>query len=33
MTRIITRRLNEEKDGIEGYIAGPERSHKDPVCF
>ena len=30
MTRIVTRGLKEEKDGIEGYIAHPERSEKGP---
>ena len=26
MTRIVTRGLKEDKDGIEGYIAHPERA-------
>ena len=30
MTRIVTRGLKEEKDGIEGYIAHPERGEKGP---
>ena len=33
MARIVTRRLKEEKDGIEGYIAGPERSEKGPAIL
>ena len=28
MTRIVTRGLKEEKDGIEGYIAHPERAKR-----
>ena len=30
MTRIVTHGLKEEKDGIEGYIAHPERGEKGP---
>ena len=30
MTRVITRPLKEDKDGIEGYIAYPERAEKGP---
>jgi dienelactone hydrolase len=30
VTRIVTRGLKEEKDGIEGYIAHPERGEKGP---
>jgi hypothetical protein len=33
MTKIITRRLKEEKDGIEGYIAHPERTDKGPAIL
>src|SRR5919205_4122934 len=33
MHRIITRRLKEEKDGIEGYIAGPDRNEKRPAIL
>jgi len=30
MTRVITRSLKEDKDGIPGYIAFPEREEKGP---
>src|SRR5437867_11905003 len=30
MTRVITRSLKEDKDGILGYIAFPEREEKGP---
>ena len=30
MTRVITRPLKEDKDGIPGYIAFPEREEKGP---
>ena len=30
MTRIVTRGLKEEKDGIQGFIAYPERAEKGP---
>ena len=30
MTPVITRPLREDKDGIEGYIAHPERAEKGP---
>src|ERR671924_640627 len=30
MTRVVTRSLNEEKEGIQGYIAYPERQDKGP---
>jgi carboxymethylenebutenolidase len=30
MTQIVTRPLREDKDGIEGYLAGPERRERRP---
>ena len=30
MTRIVTRSLKEDKDGIAGYIAYPEREENGP---
>ena len=30
MTRVVTRGLREEKDGIQGFIAYPERAEKGP---
>ncbi len=30
MNRVVTRPLNEDKDGIQGYIAYPEREEKGP---
>ena len=30
MKQVITRPLREDKDGIEGYIAHPERAEKGP---
>ena len=30
MTRIVTRGLKEDKDGIQGYIAYPEREERGP---
>ena len=30
MNQVITRPLKEDKDGIEGYIAHPERAEKGP---
>ena len=33
MNAVMTKRLKEDKDGIEGYIAGPERSEKGPAIL
>ncbi len=33
MTTVVTRGLKEEKDGIEGYIAHPERAEKGPAIL
>ena len=33
MTRVITEALKEEKDGIPGYIAFPEREEKGPALL
>ena len=33
MTTIVTRNLKEEKDGIQGYIAHPERAEKGPAIL
>jgi dienelactone hydrolase len=33
MTKIVTRGLKEDKDGIEGYIAHPERAEKGPAIL
>jgi carboxymethylenebutenolidase len=33
MTTIVTRGLKENKDGIEGYIAHPERAEKGPAIL
>ena len=33
MTTIKTRRLYQEKDGVEGYIAHPEQAQKGPALL
>ena len=33
MTTITTRKLTEEKDGVEGYIAHPEQAQKGPALL
>src|SRR5687767_11381864 len=33
MTTITTRKLTEDKDGIEGYLAHPEQAQKGPALL
>ena len=33
MNRVVTRGLKESKDGIEGYVAHPERAEKGPAIL